>query len=237
MTQEIRFKTALTPLEKGGKPCYRAVPVTNGSTDMNTLAIGAAARIGMDEAMMQYISELFLEQVEAAQMLGKRIEVEGLFSGAIAVQGLFDAANAPWERGKHRLAPFFAAKGAMKTVYDGAVGVNVTKGSRCRITSVIDAIAKTEGVITHGEDVAVYAAGGTFLIDTSADDEGVWLEDSEGEIVAFGTVTASTNATLDVTFATLPAPGEYKFVVATRGGMGEEYGVTIARRSVTVVEA
>lgn len=234
MTKEVKFRTVLSGLKKGEKPCYRAIPVTNGSTDLDALAQGAAARIGMDVALMKCIAELFLEQIEAALCAGHRLEVEGLFSGSIAVQGVFDAANAPWERGKHRLVPRFNAKGEMKSALNGAVGVNITEGNRCRITSVLDAVAKTEGVITGSEDVEVYAAGGTFLVDTTAEDEGVWLENAAGVVVAFGTVTASTATTLDATFATLPEPGAYKFVVATRGGLGKGYGVSIARRNVTV---
>lgn len=234
MNKEIKFKTVLSSLKKGEKPCYRAIPVTNGSTDMNALAQGAAARVGMDVALMKCIAELFLDQLEAALCDGRRLEVEGLFSGTLGVQGVFDAANAPWERSKHRLVPRFSAKGDMKSVLNGAVGVNITEGNRCRITSVLDAVAKTEGVITGDEDVEVYAAGGTFLVDTTAEDEGVWLENAAGEVVAFGTMTASTATTLDATFATLPEPGAYKFVVATRGGLGKGYGVSIARRNVTV---
>ena len=234
MMKELKFKTVLSSLKKGEKPCYRAVPVTNGYTDLDALAQGASVRVGMDVSLVRCIAELFLEQVEAAFRAGKRLEIEGLFSGAIAVQGVFDAANAPWERGKHRLVPRFNAKGEMKSVLNGAVGVNITEGNRCRITSVLDGVAKTDGVIVSGEDVEVYAAGGTFLVDTTAEDEGVWLEDLNGQVAAFGTVTASTATTLDAMFATLPEPGHYKFVVATRGGLGKEYGVSIARRNVEV---
>lgn len=234
MNKEIKFKTVLSSLKKGEKPCYRAIPVTTGTTDLEALAQGAAARIGMDVALMKCIAELFLDQLETALREGRRLEIEGLFSGGIVVQGVFDAANSAWERGKHRLAPRFSAKGEMKNVLNGAVGVNITEGNRCRITSVLDGILKTEGVISHGENIEVFVAGGTFLVDTTQEDEGVWLENEDGEVVAFGDVTASTATTLDATFETTPEAGSYKFVVATRGGLGKDYGVSIARRAVEV---
>lgn len=234
MTKEVKFKTVLSSLKKGEKPCYRAIPVTTGSTDLEALAQGAAARIGMNVALMKCIAELFLDQIETALREGRRLEIEDLFSGGIVVQGVFDAANSPWERGKHRLTPRFSAKGEMKKALNGAVGVNVTEGNRCRITSVLDGILKTEGVISHGDDVEVFVAGGTFLVDTTQADEGVWLESESGEVVAFGEVTGSTATTLDCTFAATPDAGNYKFVVATRGGLGPGYGVSIARRSVVV---
>lgn len=234
MTKEMKYKTVLSSLKKGEKPCYRAVPITNGTTDLAALAQGAAARTGQDVAFVKCAAELLLERIEYTLCMGRRVELDGLFSCALAVQGVFDAANAPWERGKHRLVPRMNAKGEMKTVLTGTVAVNVTEGNRCRITSVLDAISKTEGVITEGTNVEVFVAGGTFLVDTTAEDEGVWLEDKDGTIVSFGTVTASTATTLDATFATLPEPGAYKFVVATRGGLGKGYGVSIARRNVEV---
>ena len=240
MNRQIKFKTALCALKKGEKPCYRAIPLTEGVTTLDALTSGAARRIGMDEALMIYICELFLAQIEASLANGSRVEVEGVLNGGLSVQGVFDAANSPWERGKHRLAPYFNAKGAMKTVYSGAVGVNITEGNRCRITSVLDTVAKTEGVIQARDDedpVVVYAAGGTFLVDIEAEDEGVWLEDAEGTLAVRGTVTASTATTLICEFDELPEPGEYKFVVATRGGLGAGYGVSIARRAVTVTAA
>ena len=237
MTKEIKFKTVLSTLKKGEKACYRPTPLTNGAIDMVTLERNAAARIGMDEALMIYIGELFMGQVRKSLCEGRRIEVEGLYSGGISVQGVFDAANAKWERGKHRLSPNFTAKGEMRTVLADGVGVNVTEGNRCRITSVIDAIRKQEGVIVQGEDVAVYAAGATFLVDVTAPDEGAWLENEDGTVAELATVTASTSTTLDCVFEQTPEPGKYKFVVATRGGLGKDYGVSIAKRNVTVVAA
>lgn len=237
MNTQVQFKTVLSNLKKGEEACYRAIPLTAEPTSLATLETRAAARIGMDASLMQYIGELFIAQIRASLLEGRRVEIEGLLSGGIAVQGVFDAANSPWERGKHRLVPFFSAKGEMREVFAGAVGVNVTQGTRCRITSVLDSVRKEEGVLTAGENIAVYAAGATFLVDPSAAGEGVWLEDMKGKIVTLGTVTASTATTLDATFAEMPEPGQYKFVVATRGGLGKDYGVTVARRNVTVIAA
>ena len=59
----------------------------------------------------------------------------------------------------------------------------------------------------------------------------------KGVVVANGKVTGSTSTTIDCTFATLPKDGTYKIVVATRGGLGSEFGVSIARKSVEVKSA
>lgn len=234
--KELLFKTVLSSLKKGGKARYRAYPVTKGSVDFKTLSEHAAERVGMDPAVMKFNGELLLSQITTELVSGHRVEIEDLISGGIAVEGVFEAANSPWDRTKHRLVPYFTAKGAMKSAFDGVTCVNVTEGNRCTIKRVLDTTLKTEGVIANVKDVVVYVSGVNTLINTSAEDEGVWLEDAEGTIVAQATVSASTSTTIDCVFATLPLvlAGSYKIVVASRGGLGSEFGVSIARKSVEI---
>lgn len=239
MNREIKFKTVLSSLKKGGKACYRAIPLTQGSVDLTTLSEHAAERVGMDPAVMKFNAELILNQIAAELAEGRRIDVEDLLYGGLAVEGVFEAANSVWDKSKHRLVPYFAAKGAMKGAFGDVVGVNVTEGNHCTIKRVLDTTSKTEGVITNVKDVVVFVSGVNMLIDTGAADEGVWLEDEEGTIVATATVSGSTATTIDCAFATLPLEndGDYRLVVATRGGLGSEFGVSIARKAVTVKTA
>lgn len=75
-------------------------------------------------------------------------------------------------------------------------------------------------------------------IDTSRDDEGVWLVNADGEKVATGVVTTTNSAYSIVQFATLPEPGEYKLVYACRNGEDAgEYTPAVKTRNVTVVGA
>ena len=239
MTKEVKFKTVLSSLKKGGKACYRAIPLTQGSVDMTTLSEHAAERVGMDPAVMKFNAELLFTQLADEMAEGRRVEVEDLLYGGLAVEGVFEAANSVWDKSKHRLIPYFAAKGAMKEAFGDVVGVNVTEGNHCTIKRILDTTSKTEGVITNAKDVVVYISGVNMLLNTSAADEGVWLEDEDGTIVAKATVSGSTSTTIDCTFATLPLEedGDYKLVVATRGGLGSEFGVSIARKSVEVKTA
>lgn len=73
-------------------------------------------------------------------------------------------------------------------------------------------------------------------IDTSRDDEGIWLVNASGEKVATGVVTTTNSAYSIVQFATLPAPGQYKLVYACRNGEdASEYTPAVKTRNVTVV--
>ena len=58
----IKFKTVLSSLKKGERPCYRAVVMHNGTVDRDEIAKAAAERAGMDVAVMRYAVELFCSQ-------------------------------------------------------------------------------------------------------------------------------------------------------------------------------
>jgi hypothetical protein len=235
--KEVKFKTVLSTLKKGEKPCYRAVVNHNGTVDTDEIAKNAAARVGMDAAVMKFAIELFFSQMAEEMKNGNRLEIENILSGGIAVTGTFAGANTPWDKSKNALTPYFYAKGDMKHALDGVTAVNVTEGNHALLKRVVDTVAKTDGVITNQANITVYLSGTNLLLNAAASDEGVWLEDEKGVVVAKGNVTGSTSTTIDCTFVTLPKDGTYKIVVATRGGLGSEFGVSIARKSVEVKSA
>lgn len=108
-----------------------------------------------------------------------------------------------------------------------------TQGNRVRVESIVDAIYKTSGKISTNAD-EVYFAGGTFLLNPDAPDEGVWLEDEYGEGKCWGTVTSSTATYLDLTPEWMPTPGQYTVVVTTRGGLGKGYSLSRASMTITI---
>ena len=237
MTTEVKFKTALSTFKKDDKPCYRGIVNHNGTAYLADIAKNAAARVGMDESVMKFSGELLVEQIGLELKGGKRVEIEDLLSGGLSILGTFPSANAPWDKSKNALSPYFYAKGGMKEAFADAVAVNVTEGNHAKLIRVLDTVSKTEGVITNQPNVTVYLSGVNLLLNAAAPDEGVWLEDLEDTVVATATVTDSTSTTLDCVFATLPEDGTYRIVVATRGGLGSEFGVSIARKSVEVKTA
>lgn len=237
MTNEVKFKTVLSTFKKGDKPCYRGIVNHNGTAYLPEIAKHAAARVGMDESVMKFSGELLVEQIGLELKDGRRIEIEDLLSGGLSILGTFPSANAPWDKSKNALSPYFYAKSNMKEAFADAVAVNVTEGNHAKLIRVLDTVSKTEGVISNQPNVTVYLSGVNLLLNAAAPDEGVWLEDPEGTVVATATVTGSTSTTLDCVFATLPEDGTYRIVVATRGGLGSEFGVSIARKHVEVKTA
>lgn len=234
---KVKFKTVLSSFKKGEKPCYRAVLQHNGTVYLDEIARNAAARVGMDVAVMKFNVELFFAQIVEELKSGKRVEVENLFSGGIAVTGTFSGANAPWDKSKNTLLPYFYAKGDMRDAFADTTAENITEGNHAHVNRVLDTVLKMDGVIVNQSNVTVYLSGMNLLLNAAASDEGVWLENKDGMVVATATVVGSTATTVDCTFATLPEDGDYKIVVATRGGLGPEFGVSIARKSVEVKSA
>ena len=101
-------------------------------------------------------------------------------------------------------------------------------------------LSKRDCVLTNGTDVEVHVVGtGLYMPDTSDPSVGVWLEAPDGTVCATARVTESTSTTLVCVFDEVAQEeGSYKLCVASRDGMDpEQYGVTIARRNVTVVNA
>ena len=235
---KLQYKTVLTPFEVGGKAIYRAVPITNGTVDLKRLAADIKARTGLDEAVVKYVCELIVKAIVANVKNGKRVNIENLLGAVASIKGAFPTADAPFDAAVNKVVANVYAKDELNSAFEGIECENVTQGNHVVIRRVLDTVLKENGKIMAGENVTVYVSGLNLAVDATQTDEGCWLENAaDGTIVATAEVTGSTSTTLDARFATTPAPGVYNFVVASRGGLGTDYGVSIARRSVEIVEA
>ena len=235
---KLQFKTVLTPFEVGGKAVYRAVPCTNGAVGLKQLAANIKARTGLDESVVKYVCELIVKQIVASVKDGKRVNIENLLGAVASIKGAFPTADAPFDPAVNKVVANIYAKDELNSAFEGIECENVTQGNHVVIRRVLDTVLKQNGKIMAGENVTVYVSGLNLAVDPTQTDEGCWLENAtDGTIVATAEVTGSTATTLDAKFATVPEPGVYNLVVASRGGLGTDYGVSIARRSVEIVEA
>jgi hypothetical protein len=99
----------------------------------------------------------------------------------------------------------------------------------------MDNVAMEEGVLTVPSKVLV--AGNNILIDSTHDDEGVWLVDKNGDVVATPTVLSNDASLLDLGFGELPPNGSYALLVKARTGASTDFAPAVARRNVTVRKA
>ena len=233
---KLSYTTSLSTFKKGdNSPCYTAHIKHNGTVSSDDFIKRLAERSGEERERVRFIWELAQNELARQLAAGKRIELEAISAG-IAVAGSFDSANATWNPEKNKLVPFINAKGELKNALADLETENITEGAKPTILSVLDAVAEIEAYLTGSGECRVYISGKDLAVNSSAEDEGVWLEDTKGVVAATGTVTESDSSTVNCSFDALPDDGDYKLVVATRGGMGAEFGVALAKKSVKVVK-
>ena len=230
----INYKRVLSPIVKGEVPSYRAVVVNNGYITEDALMRAIAVDCGLKPVVVRSVIDLFLDHIAGGFGNGMRINLKQL-DGGLSIRGTAEGCDMKWNESDLELVGYLNVKGALKHPFTDAEPVNVTDAATVTIRRVLDANYETDGWITGTENVAVLASGSGLKVDPEAEDEGCWLADrTTHRVLVKGIVTASSTTTLDVTFPTLPADGRYWFVVASRGGLGADYGVSIGRKRVTV---
>lgn len=231
---KLNYKTRLSRLKKGNRPCYQAWVAHNGTISKDEIVRSVAQRSGLSEAMVNCVLELFYQTIQEDIAKGFRFDA-GQLGGGAYIQGAFESLDDQWNPDRHRLVVRLNAKGSLRSALKGHTPVNVTDGAKVSVRSVLDEAHAEDGMIIGVTDVSVQVSGTGLSVDAAAEDEGCWLANAAtGAIVAQATVTDSSDTMLDCTFGELPPDGEYMFVVASRGGLGAGYGVAMGRKRVLV---
>ena len=232
---QIKFKTVLSSLTKGGKPCYSIRVINNGTEYLaDSSQMKEIARlINMNVPFAKTTSEIVLGKAIELALTGKRVETE-MFSMYLTGRGGFKSTTDKWDPARHSLHLTVNLKGALKEKLSDLEFVNVSEGIKVSLYSVGDEIWAEDGVIagTAGSTVKIVCDNGK--ITAGREDEGVWLLDLEDTVVQRLAVESSTEQTCDVTVdETIPA-GEYKVMLAARNGEGLDRGVGVAYKKITV---
>lgn len=233
MDKELKFKTiGMQGGFKKGEASCRGCIIHNKVLEMDEIAEEFARFANLDKHDAQYYAKFFIDYIVQAVGNGYRLNL-GAFSLYLTMKGLISGANGGFNPEKNRLELNISYKKPIEEALSHLKPVNVTnQGETLRISSIIDEVVRTDGVIAVG--VNIFAAGGTFLIDTSRDDEGVWLENSNGETILRAEVLESTASTLNCIFRGSVEPGAYRVAVSTRMGNSSWPAPAIAKRKVTV---
>lgn len=214
---------------------YRGVVRHNATVRGDTLIANAAAKNDINANLLTYHANVLTEELKALILGGYRLELDNFLSVWLSASGTFPSADAKWDPAKNTVGVHCAPKGDFRTAVAGMGGRNVTKGNHVILKRVTDTVGLLENVIIAGaSDNTVMLSGDNMLMTADAPDEGVWIEEAKGTVVAKGNVTLSTQTTADCTFESLPEPGTYKICIAARGGLSLEYGVSVASRNITI---
>ena len=190
-----------------------------------------AERTGFKSAAIRAVFMALAEFVRENQRRGNITYLDGVASIRNYVKGAFAGLAGPWVKGVNYLSVQAVEMDPFKTLLAAIIPVNNSEGAKPAINTVLDETTLVYDVIT-GTDV-FSIAGSDLAPDTTKDDEYVALVDAHGvETKATMTFSDLQNVKAHLE-AALPA-GEYTLKVYTRSGLGDQFGVHVASRKITV---
>ena len=235
MVNEIKFKTVLSNLTKGGKACYFAIPLNNGTEYLKERYKEIGTLINMSAPFAQTASNICLDKMVELALSGARIETENI-SMYVTAKGGFASTSDKWDPDRNSLHLVVNLKGELKKALENIKFVNTTEGIVARITYASDDVARVNGQISGLTTATIELAGEGLNLDTSSDDQGVWFCDAEKTIVSKLVVTARTEQTLDCHPSTELAQGDGYLMVATNNSEAGK-GIAVVYHAVEVVRA
>ena len=162
---------------------------------------------------------------------GNISSLNGIASVRNVIKGAFASASGPWVKGKNYIVPTAVELDPFKSTMTGVIPENKTDGAKPVVKSVMDNVTGEYDIIT-GQD-AFTVAGTDLGPDTTKDDEFIGVRAKDGTLTK-AEITSSELDTVKAAFPTALAAGEYTLVVATRSGLGDEYGIAEATRKITI---
>jgi len=227
---------SLTPVSTeftGGKTVFRANVKTNGTIDADTLAERLAAKTKQDKSLAKYFLQAIDEELAAQILAGNRVNLGQLATG-FAIRGSFNSEDDRFDPKRHSLVATIRTLDPLKSALSDVEPGNVAVSLECTVNSLMDNVTKQTNVITGTNEQHIQ--GVNLGIDSENADEGVWLEDAEGNIAATATVSASDAQTITCTFPAVEA-GDYTLVVSCRNGNRTTLAPATAKLAVSVVAA
>ncbi len=227
----VKFITVKGSERLGREPFYVGVLQHERTMSRRETYEYLAERTGFKATAIRAVFMAAAEYIRENQRRGNITYVDGVASIRNYVRGAFEGLAGPWVRGRNVLMVNAVEMEPFKTVLSAVVPVNNAGGAKPAINTVLDETTRVYDEIT-GTDV-FSIAGADLAPDPTKDDEYVALVDARGaETRAAITFSDLQNVKARLESA-LPA-GEYALKVYTRSGLGDEYGVHVATRKVSV---
>ena len=227
----VKFITVKGSERLGREPFYVGVVQHERTMSRRETYEYLAERTGFKATAIRAVFMAAAEYIRENQRRGNITYVDGVASIRNYVRGAFEGLAGPWVRGRNVLMVNAVEMEPFKTVLAAVVPVNNAGGAKPAINTVLDETTRVYDEIA-GTDV-FSIAGADLAPDPTKDDEYVALVDARGtETRAAISFSDLQNVKAHLETA-LPA-GEYTLKVYTRSGLGDEYGVHVATRKVSV---
>ena len=186
---------------------------------------------GYKPASVRAVHMAAAEFIRENQRLGNITSLDGVASIRNYVRGAFAGLDGPWVKGVNYLSVQAVEMDPFKSLLAALVPTNRTEGAKPVVNTVLDEATMVYDEITGTDTFSI--AGADLAPDATKDDEYVALVGAQGgETKAEITFSDLQNVKAHLN-AALPA-GEYTLKVYTRSGLGDEFGVHVATRKVTV---
>ena len=227
----VKFITVKGSEKLGHAPFYVGVPQHERTMPKREAYEHIAQKTGYTATAVKAVFMAAAEYVRENQRRGNITFVDGVASIRNYVRGAFEGLAGPWVRGRNVLLVDAVEQEPFKTVLAAVVPVNRTEGAKPVINTVLDETTLVYDEITGTDTFSI--AGADLAPDATKDDEYVALVSAQG-VETKCAVEYSDLQNVKAHLASALAAGEYTLKVHTRSGLGDQFGVHVASRKVTV---
>lgn len=200
------------------------------ASSRETLAI-LSERTGFEVAKIRSLFLALAKIIRAYAGKGVFVTLDGVTAFRILCKGGFQNVTGPWVKGVNVLQIASCELNPFKSVLADLTPSNVTEGLKPVINTVMDLVTKEYDVIAGTNEFSV--DGYNLALDEAREDEFVGIRAADGTFTK-AEVTYSDLGQTKAKFTEAPEAGTYTLVVATRCGLGTEFGVVTVERKVSV---
>ena len=227
----VKFITVKGPDRLATEPFYMGVVQHERTMSRRETYEYLAERTGYKATAIRAVFMAAAEFIRENQRKGNITFIDGVASIRNYVRGAFAGLSGPWVKGRNVLMVNAVEMEPFKSLLAAILPTNNTEGAKPVINTVLDETTLVYDVITGTDTFSI--AGADLAPDTTKDDEYVALVDVHG-IETKAEITFSDLQNVKAHLASSLLAGEYTLKVYTRSGLGDQFGVHVASRKITV---
>ena len=228
---QVKFITVKGSERLGRSPFYVGLVQHDRTMSRRETYEYLAERTGYKATAIRAVFMAAAEFIRENQRKGNITYIDGVASIRNYVRGSFAGLAGPWVKGVNYLSVKAVEMDPFKTLLAAVVPTNKTEGAKPAINTVLDETTLVYDVITGTDGFSI--AGADLAPDATKEDEFVSFADAHG-VETKAEITFSDLQNVKAHLASALAPGEYTLKVHTRSGLGDQFGVRVASRKVTV---
>ena len=200
---------------------YKAAPLYRAEVSQSDFIALLAKNAGESPATAGYYVAAVQELIKTLLREGKRVHLDIATFAPTLESATYDSLDADLSEARVT-ASVKSTRELRASIGEHLVAENVEKKWHLKIESVESAHMGKMNVIKPGVDVYMVCLG--IWMDTKSDDEGIFLESANGEIVAKARIIEQySDASVFVFDDDIPPGNRYRLVVSTRTGRSKEY--------------